>query len=117
MVIQVRLINADEIKIKPEYMYDICGSAMIRVEDVARIINDIPTIDTQPKWIPCTPETIPKEAGEYLCTCTDARRLLVTLIKWQPKMKSWNLSGARAYWKVIAWRPLPSPYQPEEETE
>lgn len=41
----MRLIDADEIRIKPEYMHDICGSVMIRVEDVVRIINDMPTIE------------------------------------------------------------------------
>ena len=49
----MRLIDADEIRIKPKYMHDICGSVMIRVEDIARIINDMPTIDRQ-KWIPCS---------------------------------------------------------------
>lgn len=68
----------------------------------------------KPHWIPVL-EALPEEAGDYLCTCTDARRLLVSLVKWQPKMKSWNLSGARTYWKVIAWMPLPSPYKTEEE--
>lgn len=51
----MRLIDADEIRIKPEYMHDICGSVMIRVEDVARILNEMPTINSQPrqkgKWI------------------------------------------------------------------
>ena len=51
----MRLIDADEIRIKPEYMHDICGSVMIRVEDVARILNEMPTINSQPrqkgKWL------------------------------------------------------------------
>jgi len=45
----MRLIDADEIRIKPEYMRDICGVAMIRVEDIARIINDMPTIQSEPE--------------------------------------------------------------------
>ena len=65
-------------------------------------------------WIPCS-ERLPEEAGTYLCTCADAGRLMVTMIKWQPRMKSWSLTGARTYWKVIAWKPLPEPYQPEED--
>lgn len=68
-------------------------------------------------WIPFTPETMPEEAGTYLCTCADAGRLIVTLAKWQPRMKSWNLAGARTYWKVVAWMPPPAPYQPKEESE
>ena len=77
-------------------------------------IKELPPEQPEPHWIPCS-ERLPDEAGGYLCTCIDARRLLVALIKWQPKMKSWNLSGARAYWKVIAWMPLPEPYQAESE--
>lgn len=52
----MRLIDADAIKIKPVYMHDICGVVMIRVEDIARILNDMPTISPEPerktgKWI------------------------------------------------------------------
>ena len=43
----MRLIDADAIRIKPEYMHDICGVAMIRVEDIARILNDMPTINPE----------------------------------------------------------------------
>lgn len=45
----MRLIDADEIRIKPEYMHDICDSVMIRVEDIARILNDMPTIKPEPE--------------------------------------------------------------------
>lgn len=41
----MRLINTDEIRIKPEYMHDICGVVMIRVEDIARILNDMSPIE------------------------------------------------------------------------
>ena len=36
----MRLIDAEGIRIKPECMHDICGMAMIRVEDIVRIINE-----------------------------------------------------------------------------
>lgn len=64
-------------------------------------------------WIPCK-KLLPEEARAYICTCIDAGRLIVTQIKWKPKLKSWNLSGSRAYWKVIAWQTI-KPYQPKEE--
>ena len=48
----MRLIDAEGIRIKPEFMYDICGMAMIRVEDIVRIINEQPTIQPKRgKWI------------------------------------------------------------------
>lgn len=34
-----------------------------------------------------------------------------TYAKFQSRLKRWELTGARAYWKVTAWRPLPEPYK------
>ena len=48
----MRLIDAEGIRIKPEFMHDVCGMAMIRVEDIVRIINEQPTIQPKRgKWI------------------------------------------------------------------
>ena len=66
----------------------------------------------EPHWIPVTKDT-PKEANTYMCTCSDAGRRIVTPVKWQPRTKTWNLTGARAYWKVIAWMPMPAPWKGE----
>ena len=66
------------------------------------------------EWIPCS-ERLPEESGKYEVTALDAGRLIVTQAKWQPKLKSWNLTGAMAYWKIIAWQPLPQPFQPKGE--
>lgn len=58
----MRLINADAIRVKPEYMENICGIAMIRAEDLARILNEQPTIPYDMKWNSecedCLPEGI-----------------------------------------------------------
>lgn len=57
----MRLIDADAIRVKPEYMENICGIAMIRAEDLARILNEQPTIHYDMKWNPdcedCKPES------------------------------------------------------------
>ena len=63
-------------------------------------------------WIPCS-EHQPEEAGTYNVTAYDGRILRSTHAKWQPRLKSWNLTGTMAYWKIIAWQPLPQPYQPK----
>lgn len=63
-------------------------------------------------WIPCS-EDKPKEPGIYNVTAYDGHKLITTTAKWQPRLKSWNLTGARAYWKIIAWQPLPDPYRPK----
>lgn len=65
------------------------------------------------EWIPCS-EWLPEESGKYEVTALDAGRLIVTQVKWQPKLKSWNLTGAMAYWKITAWKPLPEPYRPNK---
>lgn len=67
-------------------------------------------------WIQCS-EHQPEEAGTYNITAYDGRKLRSTHAKWQPRLKSWNLTGTMAYWKVIAWQPLPQPYQPKGERE
>ena len=102
------LIDADEIRIKPKYMHDICGSVMIRVEDISRIINDMPTINPQ-KWIPVS-ERPPEEFGEYLVT--------VKTIGWNLEENTeidiayWDdLEGFHKAEEVIAWMPLPEPYK------
>ena len=68
----MRLIDADEIRIKSEYMHDICGVAMIRVEDIARILNDMPTIEPERKqgkwiWLTSTYDRTPCEM-RYMCS-------------------------------------------------
>ena len=64
-------------------------------------------------WIPCS-EHQPEEAGTYNVTAYDGRILRSTHAKWQPRLKSWNLTGTMAYWKIIAWMELPSAYRPKE---
>lgn len=40
----MRAIDAEGIRIKPEFMHDVCGMAMIRVKDIVRILNEQPEI-------------------------------------------------------------------------
>lgn len=110
----MRLIDSDEIRIKPEYMHDICGSVMIRVEDVARIITEMPIIEPQ-KWIPCS-ERLPEEKGEYLVTYHPCywdnvqQDIKVGIDSFRGKT-SWAKKKHR---RVIAWQPLPECYRGDE---
>ena len=98
----MRLIDADEIKIKPEYMHDICGEAMIRVEDVARIINEIPSIVPQPKWI-LVSDRLPDKNQDVLVTIDYFERDVV--------MDIWEGDLFRYYGElVVAWMPFPKPW-------
>lgn len=61
-------------------------------------------------WIPVD-EKLPDVSGTYQVTCMDGRIYRSTYAKFQCKLKRWELTGARSYWKVIAWMPLPKPYK------
>lgn len=60
-------------------------------------------------WIPCS-ERLPESGGTYLVTATENGLYHTTFVRWQPRYKKWDLTGARAYWKIIAWQPLPEAY-------
>ena len=63
-------------------------------------------------WIPVE-ERLPEEAGTYIINALTGERNIVTFAKWQNRYKRFDMTGARTYWKIIAWRPLPEPYHPE----
>lgn len=69
----------------------------------------IPSAEPAQKWIPCS-DRLPEEGGFYICTCSDGANLRTTFFRWQKRAKSWDKTGQRSYWKVIAWMPLPEPY-------
>lgn len=61
-------------------------------------------------WIPVS-ERLPKASGTYQVTCMDGRIYRSTYAKFQCKLKRWELTGTRSYWKVVAWMPLSEPYK------
>ena len=69
--------------------------------------------DKLPDWIPVS-ERLPEESGYYIATTYDGVGRRTTFVKYQKKAKSWELTGARSYWRVIAWMPLPEPYKPNK---
>lgn len=102
----MRLIDADEIRIKPDFiLYGVCGTPVIRCEDLARIINDMPTIDPQ-KWISCD-ERLPKY-GQLVLTYNlkyDEYELNHII---DEEDGEWFIHG------VDAWMPLSKPYEKRE---
>lgn len=107
----MRLIDADELRIKPEYMHDICGTPMIRCEDLARIINDIPTIEPQ-KWIPSS-ERLPEEGTEVLGT--DRNGCIRHVYKDKTGLYEFATVEEGMHIGIVAWMPLPEPYKEEAE--
>ena len=71
-------------------------------------LEEVPSADRQQEWIPCS-ERLPKSHGYYICTCKDGSKYKrVSAVKWS---NGWQLTGARAYWIVLAWMPLPEPWK------
>lgn len=64
------------------------------------------------KWIPCSEP--PKESGTYIVTAYDGTDKRVTFVKYQKTLKRWDLTGARSYWHILAYKPLPEPWRGEE---
>ncbi len=83
------------------------------MRQIASVIEEQPKIG---EWIPCS-ERLPEESGTYIVNAIENHIVHVTFAKWMPRIKRWNLSGNRSYWKVTAWMPLPEPYRPEKESE
>lgn len=114
----MRLIDAEGIRVKPEFMHNVCGMAMIRVEDIVRILNEQPTIEPEPHWIPCG-ERLPEEKEERYWVCLDSGGQCqcrwtndifgLGANKWSEW--GWSIMDKPMYTKIVAWMPLPEPYQ------
>ena len=65
----------------------------------------------QPGWIPCTPETMPQESGEYLVTVKWGEDDCDTdIYEYSAYGNEWN-DGELFGGKVIAWQPKPQPWE------
>ena len=64
-------------------------------------------------WIPCS-ERLPDKSGEYLTYVDyeDETFIAIDEIDCDGIMKEWNCTPN---YHVIAWQPLPEPYQPKGE--
>ncbi|WP_291235954.1 DUF551 domain-containing protein [Frisingicoccus sp.] len=92
-----------------------CGySALTRVisESELKDILESTYSEFNDGWIPCS-ERLPEESGTYIVNAIENHIVHVTFAKFMPRMKKWNLTGSRSYWKVTAWTPLPEPYKPD----
>ena len=85
------------------------GDKCIRRSAVKYTLSMLPPAQPEQRWIPVS-EKLPEESGYYTVTAHDGVGHRTTFVKYQKKAKSWDLTGARSYWRVIAWMPLPEPY-------
>ena len=75
-------------------------------------INSLPSAQ---QWIPWNSGRYPDESRWYIVTAYDGNTSRVTFAKYQTRLKRWELTGARAYWRVLAWCELPEPWKGEQE--
>ena len=71
-----------------------------------RCINTSADVEPVQEWIPVT-ERLPEESGMYIITANDGHAQRVSFVQWQKKNRMWNLTGARSYWRVTHWMPMP----------
>ena len=60
------------------------------------------------EWISVL-DRLPEESGMYIVTANDGHAQRVSFVQWQKKNRMWNLTGARSYWRVTHWQPMPQP--------
>lgn len=63
---------------------------------------------TVQEWISVY-DRLPEESGMYIVTANDGHAQRVSFVQWQKKNRMWNLTGARSYWRVTHWMPMPQP--------
>lgn len=76
-------------------------------------LKKVPTIEPEPHWI-LRRERLPEYSGRYLVSVLDGIDRRTTVAPYHPQRRTWTLTGRMAYWKVIAWMPLPEPYREGE---
>lgn len=100
-----RLIYADALTddiLKSAVMIDDRG-IQTGYEIAIELIKRQPTVDAEPHWIPCS-ERLPEKDGYYLTT-TCYRQVYCDY---------WNEDHFDRTEAVIAWMPLPEPYEVKE---
>lgn len=111
----MRLIDAEQIGLTDMEIIMCDGNYKKALEMLIDKIANAPSIDAVPQWIPCS-ESLPEEYGNYLITTHDGNVDIGTI---DPKKKSvWSACDADGfYWlrEVVAWMPLPKPYERKEE--
>jgi hypothetical protein len=91
--------------------YKYAGVHVKVIQDmIEQLLADLEQEEKENGWIPVS-ERLPEVSGTYQVTCMDGRIYRSTYAKFQCKLKRWELTGARSYWKVTAWMPLPEPYK------
>ena len=128
----MRAIDGDILKKKLKDAINMCvsidTSGLSELKAVLEDVEEMPTIEPEPHWIPCS-EKLPEANGRYLVT----RGLVAAGALWNRVYIAnySNLMGIKSvkiWWQgnvgksdferlddVLAWMPLPDPYREEGE--
>ena len=100
----MRLIDADAFERAVMFSDD------ADLQDVIYRLRDFPTADPVP-WIPCT-ERLPETEDYVLCT-TETKKGLRQVVKgyYMHDVKDWACGMNR---NVLAWQPMPEPWNGKE---
>lgn len=84
-------------------------------------IKELPPEQPEPHWIPCS-EYLPKKNGTYIVTekvfsVDDYHHKGKYQIKVEPVDFFGGAFMRAPYFEVLAWMPLPAPFQPKEDAE
>jgi len=101
-------------------------------ERAIKALNSIPTVQAVPQWIPVS-ERLPEEYGEYLITWKNPKyqKTYIGICECEiTDVYDYEYNRFEVEWlfddyittaypdsKVIAWMPLPEPYEPQENEE
>ena len=103
--------------------------ALLDPEDAVSAIENLPPAQPEQRWIPCS-ERLPEEYGEFLVTMTEKAKAKdlgfdideTYIRKMRYNSNGWQLPRHIPSWineavkdEVLAWMPLPEPYQEEGE--
>ena len=82
----------------------------IEAEVVISDLKGMKAADVEPvqEWVDVK-DRLPEESGMYIVTANDGHAQRVSFVQWQKKNRMWNLTGARSYWRVTHWMPMPQP--------
>lgn len=119
----MRLIDVDTI---PDIKFLVCDATSANgeldaycrgMDKVMEVVKSMPTIEV-PQWIPCS-KRLPEEKAEHYWVCLDSGgqcqcrwtndRFCLGANKWNEW--GWSIMDKPMYTKIVAWMPLPEPYQ------
>ena len=115
----MRAIDADALK---EYITEACEDlaplfndngkvARLVTENFCKDIDEQPTIQPEPHWIPVT-ERLPETSGEYLVTVKWVTgESDIDVYEYDARHKTWNDGESAGGERAVAWCNLPEPYK------